>query len=72
MNYTPNASAALAANRKLHWSRKPRDDRTIERFAEALSIHGTVKDAAKATGITKDYARALLARLKRLLGPQAI
>jgi len=69
--YTPSASAALAANRACHWSHKPRDERTIDRFAEALAEHGSTNEAAKATGITKDYARALLARIRARLGAQA-
>lgn len=71
MTYIPSRTAALEANRKCHWSHKPRDDRTIERFAEALAEHGKTNEAAQAIGITKDYARALLARIRAQLGEQA-
>jgi hypothetical protein len=51
-----------------HWQHKPRDERTIERFAEALSETGKVALAAKAIGITPLYGRTLLARIKAKLG----
>ena len=71
MTYIPDLTAARAAQSKLHWSHKPRDERTIERFAQAISETGSTNEASKAIGITKDYGRALLARIRTHLGEQA-
>lgn len=50
------------------WKRKPRGTRVIDRFAEALSITGDVPSAAAAIGIDRDYANALMHRIKCELG----
>ena len=64
-------NAATAANRARHWSHKPHDERTIERFAEALSECGKVAVASRQIGITPDYGRVLLKRIKARMGDQA-
>lgn len=50
---------------------KPRGTRTIDRFAEALAVHGDVATAAAAIGIKRNYADALLCTIRKQLGPQA-
>lgn len=63
--------AAAEANRRLHWMKKPKDERTIDRFAEALSETGSVAKSARATDIKYEYGRALLKRIRAKLGEQA-
>ncbi len=60
------------ANLDCHWMNKPAEDRTINRFAQALSVSGSISQAARDTGINYEYGRALFKRIKRKLGSQAI
>jgi DNA-binding MarR family transcriptional regulator len=43
----------------------------IDRFAESLAETGSVKTAASAIGVTREYGNALLQRIRKSLGPQA-
>jgi hypothetical protein len=54
------------------WRRKPRGTRVIDRFAAALAETGDVAAAAQQLGIKRNYANALLAQIRRELGPQAV
>lgn len=48
--------------------KKPRGTRAIDRFAEALSIHGDVPAAATSIGIDRGYANSLFHKIKSELG----
>lgn len=44
---------------------------TLDRFAEALAETGEVATAAASIGVSKDYGKAMLQRLRKRLGWQA-
>lgn len=54
------------------WGRKkPRGTRVIDRFAQALSECGDVREAASMIGVKKAYADNLLSTIRKQLGWQA-
>jgi hypothetical protein len=44
----------------------------MHQFSELLSLNWTVADASREMGVSKAYGNALLQRIRKRLGPQAV
>lgn len=51
---------------------RPFKETTTDRFCELLAENYTVREAADEMGIRLDYAKSMLQRVRRRLGPQAV
>ena len=52
--------------------RKTYDTETIDRFAQFLADGYSVRQAATSLGLSFAYGNALLQRIRKRLGPQAV
>lgn len=70
LSVTPGAVTSKA--RRLGLPRRPNPvDSQVAQFAEHLSIHGSILEAGKATGMNFARAKDTFDRMCRKLGPQA-
>ena len=63
MAFVPHSGCASTA---------PRDHTRIDRLADCLADGMTIAQAAERLGVTAPYANAMLQRMRRRLGAQAI
>ena len=67
---TPTNGLAFRARQQAERRRRSRGP-TLNAFADALADGATVKEAAARVGVSVDYGRAMLGRIRKQLGWQA-
>lgn len=68
---TPSNGLAFRAFQQAR-RREAKQSSTLDAFAEALAETGCTNAAAARVGVSKDYGRALLGRIRKQLGRQAV